>query len=103
MTLTEQMTQLAQQAKRASRELAKLTTDQKNACLLVMAGAIERNAAAILEASAGSDRRLLSEPRDALVQRDSCGVWSYSSSCSRVSFWTAVTFRPGTLARAALS
>ena len=31
MTLTEQMTQLARQAKVASRELAKFTTAEKNA------------------------------------------------------------------------
>jgi hypothetical protein len=47
MTLNEQMTQLARQAKAASRELAKLTTAEKNACLLAMAAALEQNAAAI--------------------------------------------------------
>ena len=52
MTLTEQMTQLAQQAKAASRELARLTTAEKNACLLAMADALEQNAAAIKEANA---------------------------------------------------
>jgi glutamate-5-semialdehyde dehydrogenase len=52
MTLTEQMTQLAKQAKAASRELAKLTTAEKNACLLAMATALEQNAAAIKEANA---------------------------------------------------
>ena len=44
MTLTEQMTQLAKQAKADSRELARLTTEQKNACLLAMAEALEKNA-----------------------------------------------------------
>src|SRR3954470_12028953 len=34
VTLTEQMTLLARQAKAASRDLAKLTTAEKNACLL---------------------------------------------------------------------
>src|SRR5256886_6471667 len=43
MTLTEQMTQLAKQAKAASRELARLTTAEKNDCLLAMADALERN------------------------------------------------------------
>src|SRR2546423_2121219 len=43
MTLTEQMTLLARQAKAASRELAKLTTAEKNDCLLAMADALERN------------------------------------------------------------
>jgi glutamate-5-semialdehyde dehydrogenase len=52
MTLTEQMTQLAKQAKAASRELAKLTTAEKNACLLAMATALEQNAAAIKKANA---------------------------------------------------
>jgi glutamate-5-semialdehyde dehydrogenase len=52
MTLTEQMTALAKQAKAASRELAKLTTDEKNRCLLAMAGALEKNADAIKSANA---------------------------------------------------
>ena len=46
------MTQLARQAKAASRELAKLTTGEKNACLSAMADALEKNAAAIKEANA---------------------------------------------------
>jgi glutamate-5-semialdehyde dehydrogenase len=45
MTLLEQMTQLARQAKAASRALGQLTTGQKNACLLKMAGALESPAA----------------------------------------------------------
>jgi glutamate-5-semialdehyde dehydrogenase len=52
MNLTEQMTQLAKQAKAASRELAKLTTAKKNSCLLAMADALEKNSAAIKEANA---------------------------------------------------
>ena len=44
MTLTEQMTQLAEQAKAASRQLAKLTTAEKNACLLAMADASNKTA-----------------------------------------------------------
>jgi glutamate-5-semialdehyde dehydrogenase len=52
MTLTEQMTQLAQQAKAASRDLSRLTTADKNACLLAMADALEQNARAIKEANA---------------------------------------------------
>ncbi len=51
MNLTEQMTQLAKQAKAASRELAKLTTAEKNACLLAMATALEQNVAAIKNAN----------------------------------------------------
>jgi glutamate-5-semialdehyde dehydrogenase len=52
MTLTEQMTALARQAKAASRELAKLTTEEKNRCLNAMADAIEAGAADIKEANA---------------------------------------------------
>jgi len=51
MSLTEQMTQLARQAKAASRELAKLSAAQKNSCLLVMAEALEREADAIQRAN----------------------------------------------------
>jgi glutamate-5-semialdehyde dehydrogenase len=46
------MTQLARQAKAASRELAKLDTGEKNACLSAMAEALEKNASAITEANA---------------------------------------------------
>jgi glutamate-5-semialdehyde dehydrogenase len=52
MTLQEQMTELAQQAKAASRELARLSTAEKNACLLAMAEALEQSRAAIQEANA---------------------------------------------------
>ena len=52
MSLTEQMTLLARQAKAAARELAKLTAAEKNSCLLAMAGALEQNAAAIQQANA---------------------------------------------------
>jgi glutamate-5-semialdehyde dehydrogenase len=52
MHLTEQMTQLAKQAKAASRELAKLTTAEKNSCLLAMADALEKNSGALKEANA---------------------------------------------------
>ena len=52
MNLTEQLTQLAKQAKAASRELAKLTTREKNECLLAMAEALEKNADALKEANA---------------------------------------------------
>ncbi len=52
MNLTEQMTQLAKSAKAASRELAKLTTAEKNSCLLAMAAALEKNVAAIKAANA---------------------------------------------------
>src|SRR5258707_14240372 len=52
MTLTEQMSQLARQAKAAARQLAKLTTDQKNGCLHVMADGLEQNRDAIKDANA---------------------------------------------------
>ena len=51
MTLTEQMRELARQAKAASRALAKLTTAEKNTCLLAMADALERNGPAIQRAN----------------------------------------------------
>jgi glutamate-5-semialdehyde dehydrogenase len=52
MNLNEQMTRLAKQAKTASRELAKLSTREKNDCLLAMADALEKNSTAIEEANA---------------------------------------------------
>jgi glutamate-5-semialdehyde dehydrogenase len=52
MTLPEQMTQLAKQAKVASRELAQLTTAEKNNCLLAMADALEKSADALKTANA---------------------------------------------------
>ena len=51
MNLTAQMTVLAKQAKAASRELAKLTTAEKNSCLLAMADALEQNPDAIKAAN----------------------------------------------------
>src|SRR5262245_22861421 len=51
MSLTEQMTQLARAAKAASRDLARLTTAQKNSSLRAMADALEKNSAAIREAN----------------------------------------------------
>jgi glutamate-5-semialdehyde dehydrogenase len=51
MTLQEEMTQLAKQAKAASRELAKLATAEKNQCLQAMAGALEQNLQAIKAAN----------------------------------------------------
>jgi glutamate-5-semialdehyde dehydrogenase len=51
MNLTEQMTQLGRQAKAASRQLARLSTGQKNGCLLAMADALEASREAIQEAN----------------------------------------------------
>jgi glutamate-5-semialdehyde dehydrogenase len=52
MTLNEQMTRLAKQARAASREIAKLTTADKNACLLAMANALEQHSDALKNANA---------------------------------------------------
>ncbi len=52
MNLSEQMTQLAKQAKAASRELAQLTTEEKNNCLFAMAEALEKSSDAIKTANA---------------------------------------------------
>jgi glutamate-5-semialdehyde dehydrogenase len=52
VTLTEQITQLAKQAKAASRELGKLSAREKDECLSGMAEALEKNADAIKEANA---------------------------------------------------
>jgi glutamate-5-semialdehyde dehydrogenase len=52
MTLNEQMTRLARQARVASRELAQLTTAGKNSCLLAMATALEKNSDALKKANA---------------------------------------------------
>jgi len=52
MTLLEQMTELARQAKAASRLLAGLSTVEKNKALLAMADALEREAVALKEANA---------------------------------------------------
>jgi glutamate-5-semialdehyde dehydrogenase len=52
MDLREQMLQLGRQAKTASRGLARLSTAEKNDCLLAMAGALDQNTAPIQEANA---------------------------------------------------
>jgi glutamate-5-semialdehyde dehydrogenase len=46
------MTELARQAKGASRELARLTTPEKNGCLLAMADALDSEAKSIKDANA---------------------------------------------------
>jgi len=75
MNLTEQMTRLARQAKAASRELAKLTTAEKNTCLLAMAVALEQHAGDIKEANAldmefGADHGLSNAMLDRLKLDD---------------------------------
>jgi len=51
MSLTDQMVELAKQAKSASRDLARLSTADKNACLVAMADALEQNTAALKQAN----------------------------------------------------
>ena len=51
MTLTEHMTEMARQARSASRALARLATGEKNSCLSAMADALEQNAPAIKAAN----------------------------------------------------
>ncbi len=70
MNLTEQMTQLGRQAKEASRQLARLTTAQKNGCLLAMADALEQDREAIQEANAdGHGGRRQSGLSNAMLDR----------------------------------
>jgi glutamate-5-semialdehyde dehydrogenase len=52
MSLSEQMTELAKRARSASRDLARLTTAEKNACLDAMATALVRESDAIKSANA---------------------------------------------------
>ena len=52
MMLSDEMALLARQAKVASRQLALLTTSQKNACLLAMADALDQNRVEIQKANA---------------------------------------------------
>ncbi len=52
MSLTEQMTELARHAKTAAHQMTRLSTADKNVCLIAMADAIETNAISIKEANA---------------------------------------------------
>jgi glutamate-5-semialdehyde dehydrogenase len=75
MNLTESMTQLAKRAKAASRELAKLTTREKNDCLLAMADALGKNSDALkqvnaLDMDAGAELGLSSAMLDRLKLDD---------------------------------
>ncbi len=51
MTLQEQITALAKQARNASRALARLSTAEKNTCLVAMADAIDCNKETLLKAN----------------------------------------------------
>ena len=75
MTLTEQMTQLAKQARAGARELARLTTAEKDECLLAMADALERErviiqAANALDMAAGAQTSLSTAMLDRLKLDD---------------------------------
>ena len=75
MTLHDQMVELAKQAKAAARKLARLSTTDKNACLLAMAHAVEANRAAIkksnaLDMEAGANSGLSSAMLDRLKLDD---------------------------------
>src|SRR5258706_550093 len=52
MCLTDQMVELAKEAKSASRDLARLATADKNACLVAMADALEQSTAVLKQANA---------------------------------------------------
>ena len=52
MSLTDQMIELAEQAKSASRDLARLAAAEKNACLVAMADALEHRTAVLKQANA---------------------------------------------------
>jgi len=52
MSLTEQMTALAENAKAAAHLMTRLSTAEKNSCLLAMADAIEANGGAIKQSNA---------------------------------------------------
>ena len=51
MSLTKQMSELALQSKRASRLLTRMSTNDKNACLMAMADVLIDNANSIKEAN----------------------------------------------------
>ncbi|MCC6823736.1 MAG: glutamate-5-semialdehyde dehydrogenase [Verrucomicrobiota bacterium] len=98
MKLLEQMTQLAKQAKAASRELARLTTAEKNACLGAMAEALEQNSAALQDANARDmevgatlglsaamlDRLHLDDKRIAAMARGLCEVAALPDPVGRI-------------------
>lgn len=75
MDLSDKMSELAEQAKRASRLLTRISTDDKNACLLAMAEALENNTTLIQEANAkdmdtGREMGLSQAMRDRLLLND---------------------------------
>src|SRR3954463_2383893 len=88
MSLLDEMTLLGTRAREASRELARLTTEEKNRCLLAMAKALEENRDAIRrenekDMKAGAegglsaamlDRLRLDEKRIASMSKGLCEV-----------------------------
>ena len=83
MSLQEEMRAIASNAKAAARQMTRLTTQEKNACLISMATALEANAEAIKAAnekdmatgqsmnlsSAMQDRLQLDDPRIAAMAK----------------------------------
>ncbi len=75
MTLTEQITEIARAAKAASRELARLTTDERNRALVAMADALdsaqaELKAANALDLEVGRSLKLSPAMLDRLTLND---------------------------------
>ncbi len=70
MTLTEQLTEVARQAKTAARALGLLSTTEKNACLQAMADALETHEAELLQANAEDlDNAIAQGLRPAMLDR----------------------------------
>ena len=80
MSLTEQMTTLARQAKAASRDLAKLTADQKNLCLREMARALRLNGPQIVAANALAPAWTLTATAPLQVQLPVYYSWEFRTS-----------------------
>ena len=92
------MTQLAKQAKTASRELARLTTAEKNECLIAMADSLEQNRDDIKKANARDtetsaqlglstamlDRLRLDDPRIAAMAKALREVAALSDPVGRI-------------------
>lgn len=70
MGLTEDMIALAQAAKLAARQMTRLSTDEKNACLRAMADALETNSTAVKKAN-NKDMEIAHEmePSQAMLDR----------------------------------
>ena len=92
------MTELAKLSKAAARELAKLTTEEKNTCLAAMANALEHNCQAIKDANAKDmaagaqsglssallDRLKLDDKRIAAMAKGLCEVAALPDPVGRI-------------------